>query len=139
MNLTFLALKRDLPELNVLEIYPPRILSVFEKKRIFFREVTMDDAGCYIYQNGKDYVFLRSAMAQLLYHETLCYESVHALAHHPAPFLLWRHNLEAAAMSLIGMMPITKLKELNRRKHELDDEHYRLLMDRNLVKERWKL
>jgi len=101
MKLTFLQLKKIIPELNKKVITAERILQIFERRRIEFYELPLDSDGCYVTKEGRDYVFLRQRMHQLLYYETLAYEGVHALCHFPASFLLWRHNLEAEVLSLI--------------------------------------
>ena len=139
MTLTYLQLKKILPELNEEIITPDRIFEVFQEKKIDFHELPLEGDGCYVTEEGKDYVFLRSAMRQLLFYKTLLYESVHALVHYPAPFLLWRHNLEAEVLSLIGMMPLSDLPRLNRIKNQLDEENYDLLMRRNKANEIWSL
>lgn len=139
MTLTYLQLKKILPELNEEIITPDRIFEIFQEKEIDFHELPLEGDGCFVTEEGKDYVFLRSAMRHLLFYKTLLYESVHALVHHPAPFLLWRHNLEAEVLSLIGMMPLSDLPRLNRIKNQLDDENYDLLMRRNKANEIWSL
>lgn len=137
--LTYLRLKQFLPELNIKIITPEKILNVLRLHNIEYAEIAMRGRGCYVNKDGKDYVFLKSAMTQFLHHETLSYEAAHALTHFPADFLFWRHNLEAEVLSLICMIPKTHLKRLNRIKHQLDADTYDLLMKRNLSQERWKL
>lgn len=139
MHLIFSILKKTLPELNREIITPARMIYVFYHRLIEFHELDMPDAGAFVTCDGKNYVFLKMALQQLIYHETILHEGCHALVHHPAPFLMWRHQIEAEVFSLVGMMPITNLRRLNKIRHQLEPESYELLMRRNKVNERWRL
>ena len=139
MNLTYRQLKKILPELNEEVITPERIFEVFREKEIEFYELPLDGDGCYASDDGREFVFLRSAMRGLLFHKTLIYEGVHAFCHYPAKFLLWRHNIESEVLSLLAMMPLADLPRLNRIKHQLDDETFELLEKRNKANDLWKL
>lgn len=139
MNLAFQTLKKILPELNEKVVTPERMIQVFNERDITLHELPLEDAGCFVSKDGRDYVFLRQALNQVLYHETLLHEGVHALTSHPAPFLSRKHQLEADALSLVAMMPLSELPRLNRIKNSLDEETFILLERRNEVKERWSL
>lgn len=139
MKLTLLQLKKMLPEINRRVITPARILQIFRQQNIEFCEIPMEGLGGCVSDTGREYVFLRNSLPHLLYHETLSYEGVHALSHHPAPFLRWRHDLEAEVLSLVFMMPLTDLPRLNRIKHQLDEESYELLERRNKANAVWRL
>ena len=139
MNITYYLLKKILPELNRCVITVERILNVFFQRNIEYYELPIEGEGAFVTKDGRNYVFLRSALAQLLKHETILHEGCHALIHYPAPFLMNRHQLQADAFSLIGMMPLTELKHLNRLKHQLEPESFELLKRRNDVNRRWKL
>ena len=139
MNLTFSQLKKIFPELNRKKITPSQVLQVFAERNIELYEVRMEGRGACVTDSGREYIFLKESLTSLLYHETLCYEGVHALCHHPASFLRWRHNLQSEVFSLVMMMPKTDLPRLNRIKHQLDDESYELLQRRNKANEMWKI
>lgn len=139
MKLTFLQLKKIIPELNKKVITAARIFQVFRERQIEYNEIKMQGAGAYVTEDGKDYVFLRDSLQAYLYHETLAYEGTHALCHYPASFLAFRHNLEAEVLSLVMMMPLSDLSRLNKIKHQLDDESYELLKRRNKAYEVWNL
>lgn len=139
MKLAFGLLKKIIPELNVEVITVSRILSVLFIRNISIHELVMPDDGVYVTNAGKEYVFLRYSLQGLLKQEVLLHESCHALIHSPAPFLLWRQQLQADVFALIGMMPLTDLKRLNRAKHQLDSESYELLLKRNQVNQVWQL
>lgn len=139
MKLTFLQLKKIIPELNRQVVSAARILQVFKDRDVEYHELPLQGKGCYVTASGRDYVFLRDSLTSLLFHETLTYEATHALCHYPAPFLLWRHNIEAEVLSLVMMMPLADLPRLNRIKHQLDDESFELLKRRNKANEVWKL
>lgn len=139
MNLTLLQLKKILPEINRKVITPARILQVLKEQSIEFFEIQMNDDGAYVTDAGREFVFLRRSLQHFLFHETLAHETVHALSHHPASFLFWRHQLEAEVFSLVFMMPLADLPRLNKIKHQLDDESYELLKKRNKANEVWHL
>jgi len=139
MLLAYSQLKKILPQLNESVITPEIIYKVFERRKISFYELPIEERGYYVTENGRDYVFLRHSLQQLLFHETLLYEGVHAICHFPVQYLLRRHTLEAEAFSLIGMMPLESLPRLNRIRHQLDAENYDLLLRRNKVAELWNL
>lgn len=139
MNITYLLLKKVLPELNRCVITVERILQVFCQRNIEYYEIPLEGDGAFVTKDGNNYVFLRSALTQLLKHETILHEGCHALIHYPAPFLLRRHQLQADIFSLIGIMPLADLKHINRLKHQLEPESFELLKRRNEVNRRWKL
>lgn len=139
MNLTYLQLQKIFPEINIRKITPVRILEMFDKKNISYFELPMEGRGGCLTDGGREYVFIKRSLQNLLYHETLAYESVHALCHAPAPFLRWRHNLQSEIFSLVFMMPLADLPYLNRIKHQLDEESFELLLRRNKANEIWKL
>lgn len=140
MILVFQKLKTIFPELNRAAISPKRIFEVFEKMKVVYVELPLERNGYYISDTKKDYVFLKSAMSQMLFHEVLAHETAHAFTSTPAArFLLWRFEIEAEALSLIMMMPLADLARLNRIKNQLDDESYDLLMRRNKIKSLWGL
>lgn len=140
MNLAFLSLKRILPELNERVISPARIFEVFTERGIEFYELPFRHTnGCYITESGKEYVILKRALSQLLFHETLALEGAHALIHAPAPFLLRKQQLEAETLALVCVMPVTELPRLNRIKHQFDAESYELLMRRNKAHRIWQI
>lgn len=139
--LAFSSLKKILPELNSRVITTDRIFEILHARRIEFYELPFTTTnGCYaVDETKREYVILRRAMETLLFHETLCLESVHALLHSYAPFLLRKQQLEAETFALIAMMPQTDLPRLNRIKHQLDAESYDYLMRRNKANEIWHL
>lgn len=139
MKLTVLQLKKILPEINRRVITPSRILQIFKHRGIEFRELPMEGLGGCVTDAGREYVFLRTSLAHLLYHETLAYESVHVFSHYPASFLRRRHDLESEVLSLVFMMPLADLPRLNRIKHQLDEESYELLKRRNQAHKVWNL
>lgn len=141
MNLIVASLQRYLPELNKQVILPTRILEVFGEQAIEHYLINMRGAGasCYDTDTGRQYVFLNCTLRGILYQETLSYEAVHALCQHPAPFMKWRHEIEAEFIALVMMMPETDLPRLNRIKDQLDEESYEYLKRRNKGREIWKI
>lgn len=138
MNITFRILKNIFPELNEKVITSERIRQVFEERNIELLEVPMKGKGCYVSHENKDYVFLRYNLSSLIYHETLLYESVHALLHVPsAHFLKRQHDLEAEVFSLVMMMPLADLPRLNIIKYQLDAENYEYVEQRNKIHSIW--
>ena len=139
MNLAFSALKKILPELNERVITPERILRVFLERNIEFYEIDLNKNGYYVLEQNQEYVFLKRALSQLLFHETLTHEMVHVGCHSFAPFLLRKNEIEAKTLALIGMMPETLLPQLVSDSHNLDGETYGLLKRRLRVLEFWRL
>ena len=139
MKLAFSTLKKIIPELNERIITPKRILEIFRQRGIDFFELNIEDDGAFVTSDGRSFVFLKSILQQLVYHETLLHEGGHALIHYPADFLERKHQLEAEVFSLVGMMPLKDLPRLNRIKHQLDAESYELLKRRNKANSIWGL
>lgn len=141
MNLTFQLLKRYFPELNRRVISRERIIKVLSKIGVPVFDIPMLGRGAYVrdISDGSEYVFIKYNLQTLIRHETLAYESVHALCHVKADFLEDKQNLQSEVLSLVMMMPKTDLPRLNRIKHQLDDESYELLMRRNRAAEVWKI
>jgi len=142
MNLTFRLLKKYFPELNKKVISRERIVRVLATIGIPVFDIPMEGRGAYIrdVSDGSEYVFIKYNLQTLIYHETLAYEGVHALAHDPAAkFLERRHNLQSEVFSLVMMMPGTELPRLNRIKHQLEPDAYERVQRRNLVKAMWQI
>lgn len=139
MNLAFRALKKFLPELNERIICPEDLFDLYERLDIEFYEIPLQGNGYYIREGGSDYIFLKYFLRQLLRHETILHETVHALIHYPFEYLTRKQNLEAEVFALIGMMPISELPKKIRIKDSLDPEEYELLERRLKVVEIWGL
>lgn len=141
MNLTFQLLKKYFPELNKKVIGKERVIEVLGNLNIPVFEINMSGRGAYVRDasDGREYVFIRYNLQNLFFHETLCFEGVHALAHVPCHFLKRRHELQSEIFSLIFMMPAADLPRLNSVKHQLEAESYHFLIRRNEVRARWNL
>ncbi len=141
MNLAVASIKRYLPELNKKVVSTGRILEVFGYHAIEFYIAKMEGRGCCVTDTDteRQFVFLNYTVRGVLFHETLGYEATHILIHEPAPFMKWRHEIEAEFIALMMMMPLTDLPRLNRIKHQLDDESYEYFMRRLKGRELWRM
>lgn len=143
MNVVFRLLKtKYFPELNEEPVGVDRIIEVLDRIGTNFFRLPMEGKGAYVVdtEDKSEYVFISDAIRNLLDHETVAYEGVHAFAHIPsAKFLERKNNLEAEVISLIMMMPVTDLPRLNKIKHQLDEESYEYLERRNKAYDLWEL
>lgn len=141
MNLTYLALKKYFPELNLKAIKRERVVEVLASNNIPVFELPMTGRGAFVRDvcDGMEFVFIKYNLLSLIQHETLAYESVHALCHVKADFLKSRQELQCEVFSLVMMIPKKDLPRLNLIKHQLDDESYEILLRRNRINEVWNL
>ena len=127
MNLAFSRIKQIIPSFNERVVSPTDLLRIFHERGIQYAELELNQNGYYVLHNGIDYVFIKERIKDLLYHQILCHEGVHALIHFPASFLLRKQQKEAEALALIAMIPITDLNYWLSIAGSLEKDEYELV------------
>lgn len=139
MRLAFDKLKSLIPALNTRPLTEADFWFATERYDIQVFEIPLRRNGYYVYEDGDDYIFLRSTLQGILWLETANHELMHALLHCPAAEFHDKQQAEADTLALIAMMPIGDLEDLALRADSMDREHYELFVKRMEAFKRWAL
>jgi Zn-dependent peptidase ImmA (M78 family) len=139
MRLAFEKLKTLIPALNIRPLTEADFWFAAERYDIQVFEIPLKNNGYYVYEDERDYIFLKATLKGILWLETANHELMHALLHHPNEGIHDRQQAEADALALICMMPIGDLEDLSHSADSMDHDHYHLYQQRMVVYKKYGL